>query len=75
MNPEAQLSNRPAYISVFQWLLQTPNATSFFGCVSKDKFGRLLEDKARESGVNVQFQFTDKEPTGTCGVIVTGDKR
>ena len=59
----------------FQWLLQTPNATSFFGCVSKDKFGRLLEDKARESGVNVQFQFTDKEPTGTCGVIVTGDKR
>ena len=59
----------------FQWLLHTPNATTFFGCVSKDKFGGMLEDKARALGVNVQFQFTDKEPTGTCAVIVTGDYR
>ena len=50
-------------------------SSTFFGCISDDKFGRMLEDKARALGVNVQFQFTEKEPTGTCAVIVTGDFR
>lgn len=30
-----------------------------------------MENKAREAGVNTKFQYTDKEPTGTCAVIVT----
>ncbi|KAL3876326.1 hypothetical protein ACJMK2_034188 [Sinanodonta woodiana] len=62
-------------IKVAQWIIGIPNATTFFGCISKDKFGMILEEKAREAGVNVKYQYTDKEGTGTCGVIVTADNR
>ncbi|XP_052765161.1 uncharacterized protein LOC128206616 [Mya arenaria] len=62
-------------IKVAQWLTNTKNASTFFGCTSKDKYGSILEDKAREMGVNMQLQYTEKEPTGTCAVIVTGENR
>uniref|UniRef100_A0A8W8ILQ9 Adenosine kinase n=1 Tax=Magallana gigas TaxID=29159 RepID=A0A8W8ILQ9_MAGGI len=58
-------------IKVAQWLSGVPNATTFFGCINKDEFGKIMENKAREAGVNTKFQYTDKEPTGTCAVIVT----
>ena len=58
-----------------QWLTGVPNATTFFGCINKDEFGKIMENKAKEAGVNTQFQYTDKEPTGTCAVIVTGKNR
>ena len=59
----------------FQWLTQTPNATTFFGCVNDDKYGKILEEKAKLAGVNVKYQKTEKAETGTCAVIVTGTKR
>ena len=62
-------------IKLAQWLLRVPDATTFFGCIKKDKFGDILEKKAKEIGVNVKFQFTDKETTGTCAVICTGKDR
>ncbi|XP_022319650.2 uncharacterized protein LOC111122288 isoform X1 [Crassostrea virginica] len=62
-------------IKVAQWLTGVPNATTFFGCINKDEFGKIMENKAKEAGVNTQFQYTDKEPTGTCAVIVTGKNR
>jgi adenosine kinase len=55
--------------------LRVPDATTFFGCIKKDKFGDILEKKAKEIGVNVKFQYTDKEATGTCAVICTGKDR
>jgi len=58
-----------------QWILGKPNVTTYFGCVSKDKFGDIITEKCKESGVNVQFQYTDKEGTGTCGVLCTGTNR
>ncbi|CAC5409659.1 E2.7.1.20 [Mytilus coruscus] len=62
-------------IKLAQWLLRVPDATSFFGCIKKDEFGNILEKKSKEIGVNVKFQYTDKESTGTCAVIVTGKNR
>ncbi|KAL5018378.1 hypothetical protein ScPMuIL_004100 [Solemya velum] len=62
-------------IRVAQWLLRVPEATTFFGCVSKDEFGDILEKKAKAAGVNTKYQITEKEPTGTCAVIVTGENR
>ncbi|XP_071106641.1 uncharacterized protein [Haliotis cracherodii] len=62
-------------LRVAQWLLGTPNSVTFFGCVSKDKYGDILQQKAQEAGVNVRFQYTDKEPTGTCAVVCTGKDR
>ncbi|XP_046567416.1 adenosine kinase-like isoform X2 [Haliotis rubra] len=62
-------------LRVAQWLIGKPNSVTFFGCVSKDKYGDILQQKAQEAGVNVRFQYTDKEPTGTCAVVCTGKDR
>ena len=59
----------------FQWILQKPKVTTYFGCISKDKFGDIIKEKSEASGVNVQFQYTDKQPTGTCAVLCTGSNR
>jgi len=62
-------------IRVAQWLIGVPKATTFMGCIGKDKFGKILEEKAREGGVNVSYQYHDTEPTGTCAVLLTGENR
>jgi len=59
-------------IRVAQWLLGTPNATSYFGCIGDDHFGKKLTEIARDDGkVNVAYQSNDKVATGTCAVVVT----
>jgi len=58
-------------IRVAQWLLESPGATSFTGCIGKDKYGNILKEKATEAGVNVNYMIHDSEPTGTCAVILT----
>lgn len=62
-------------LRVAQWILEKPNVSVFFGCVGKDKYSKILEEKARTDGVNVKYQYTDSEPTGTCGVLITGHHR
>ncbi|KAK9731701.1 pfkB family carbohydrate kinase [Popillia japonica] len=62
-------------LRVAQWVLDKPKVTTFFGCVGKDKYSEILENKARSNGVNVQYQYTNTEPTGTCAVLLTGDYR
>jgi len=61
-------------IRVAQWLLATPKAASYFGCIGNDDFGKTLTQIARDEGqVNAAYQINDKEATGTCAVIVTDD--
>lgn len=60
-------------LRVAQWILREPNVTVFMGCVGKDKFSTIMETKARAQGVDVQYQYTDKEPTGTCAVLITSN--
>lgn len=62
-------------LRVAQWLIEKPKVTTFFGCVGDDKYSKILEDKARENGVNVQYQYHDTESTGTCAVLITGHHR
>lgn len=62
-------------LRVAQWFLVTPKATTYFGCISKDKFGDILVEKATNAKVNVRYQYTDKAPTGTCAVVVLGNQR
>lgn len=52
------------WFSFFQWILGQPNVTVFMGCVGRDKYSTILEEKTRSEGVNVQYQYTVKEPTG-----------
>lgn len=62
-------------IRVAQWLLQTPNATTFFGSVGDDRFGQILETVAKKVGVNVKYQVCEGEETGRCAAIITGENR
>ena len=58
-----------------QWLIGVPNATTFMGCIGRDEFGRILEKKVIEAGVNPRYKYHDSEPTGTCAVCLTGTNR
>jgi len=45
------------------------------GCIGHDEFGRILEKKVIEAGVNPRYKFHESEPTGTCAVCLTGTNR
>ncbi|XP_043484470.1 adenosine kinase 2-like isoform X2 [Leptopilina heterotoma] len=60
---------------VAQWFLEKPGVCIYMGCVGKDKYSAILEERARENGLNVRYQYTDKEQTGTCAVLITGKDR
>lgn len=62
-------------LRVAQWFLEKPKVTTFFGCVGEDEYAKIIENAARKDGVNVQYQYTNKEPTGTCAVLITGTHR
>jgi len=62
-------------VRVAQWILRKANATAYFGCVGSDEYGKKLEEKAKEAGVNVQYQLSTEHPTGRCAVLITGQER
>ncbi|VFQ97592.1 unnamed protein product [Cuscuta campestris] len=62
-------------IRVAQWILQKPGATSFMGCIGKDKFGEEMKKNAKDSGVNVHYYEHETTATGTCAVCVIDGER
>ena len=63
-------------IRVCQWMLQSPNATSFIGSVGKDcEFGRKLKQVAESDGVKTYYYEADGHATGTCAVLVYDKER
>ena len=60
---------------VAQWILGTPGATSYFGCVGQDESAKTLEKCAQEAGVDVRYQKNSEFPTGRCAVLITGHER
>lgn len=62
-------------IRVAQWMLQVPNATSYFGCIGDDEFGRTMTKIAKDQGVHVSYQVHETIPTGTCAVCVVKTER
>ena len=62
-------------IRVAQWMLQRQLATSYIGCIGDDEFGKKLETQARADGVRVSYLVDQKEPTGTCAVVITENVR
>merc|ERR1712098_124859 len=61
-------------IRVAQWILEKNNSCSYFGSVGQDKHGETLEKCAKDAGVNVKYQRSEK-PTGRCAVLITGQDR
>ncbi|XP_076931665.1 adenosine kinase 2-like [Bidens hawaiensis] len=62
-------------IRVAQWLLQIPGATSFIGCIGKDKYGEEMKKNSKSAGVNAHYYEHETAPTGTCAVCVVGGER
>ncbi|KAF1375796.1 hypothetical protein PFLUV_G00223900 [Perca fluviatilis] len=63
-------------IKIAQWMIQEPhNVGTFFGCIGKDKFGRILKQKSEEAHIDARYYEQDEEPTGTCAACITGDNR
>jgi len=61
-------------IRVAQWILEKNNSCSYFGSVGQDKYSETLEKCAKDAGVNVKYQRSEK-PTGRCAVLITGHDR
>lgn len=43
----------------------------FTGSIGEDEFGHLMAKKAKEDGVQVNYQINYNEPSGTCAVLLT----
>ena len=62
-------------VRIAQWLLESSKATTFMGGVGDDKFRHILEEKARDVGVNVCYQVYPGVKTGLCAAVITGEDR
>ncbi|CBF86509.1 hypothetical protein AN2272.2 [Aspergillus nidulans FGSC A4] len=51
------------------------NSTLYIGCVGKDKYADILQDACKKAGVHTEYRVDDAQPTGKCGVIITGHNR
>ena len=48
-----------------------PKAVSYIGAVGNDEFGKILQQKAEQTGVSVHFMYHDTQDTGTSAVCIT----
>ncbi|KAK6748674.1 hypothetical protein RB195_001345 [Necator americanus] len=62
-------------IRVCQWILNEPNRATFFGAIGNDKYGHMLSSKAKEAGVNAQYQINQDVKTGTCAALINAQNR
>jgi len=62
-------------IRVAQWMLQTPGATAYMGCVGSDDFAARMTAACKKDGVNAKYQVDATTPTGTCAVLITDSNR
>ncbi|CAG0895683.1 unnamed protein product [Cyprideis torosa] len=62
---------------VMQWIMTNKHKQvgTFMGCVGKDDNARILQEKAEQAGLRIEYQVYSKQPTGTCAVVVTGEDR
>lgn len=60
---------------VCEWIVKKKNVAVFFGCVGKDEHAKILEERARQDGVNVRYQKKEDHRSGKCAVLITGKHR
>jgi adenosine kinase len=47
----------------------------FIGCVGKDQYADTLRTESERQGVRVEYRIDEEQPTGRCGVVITGKDR
>jgi len=51
------------------------NSVVYIGCVGRDKYAEILKDACNKAGVHTEYRVDDVQPTGKCGVVITGHNR
>jgi len=62
-------------IRVAAWMLQTPKATAYMGCVGKDEFADKMRSACAKDGVQASYMVDESVPTGTCATLINGIER
>ncbi|KAK4542664.1 hypothetical protein LTR36_006236 [Oleoguttula mirabilis] len=57
-----------------QYLLPA-DSVIFIGCVGNDKYADILRDANKQAGLKVNYRVDEEQPTGRCGVVITGHNR
>ncbi|EGX94445.1 adenosine kinase [Cordyceps militaris CM01] len=52
-----------------------PNSVVYLGGVGDDKYAATLHDAVKAAGLRVEYRVDPKQPTGRCGVVITGHNR
>ncbi|KAI1005255.1 Adenosine kinase [Podosphaera aphanis] len=52
-----------------------PNSVVYLGGVGSDKYADILREAVKTAGLRVEYRVDPKEPTGRCGVVITGHNR
>lgn len=47
----------------------------YLGGVGDDKYASILHDANKEAGLRVEYRVDKEQPTGRCGVVITGHNR
>lgn len=47
----------------------------FIGCVGKDKYADMLVEANKKVGLHTVYRVDEEQPTGRCGVVITGHDR
>lgn len=52
-----------------------PESVLYIGCVGRDKYADILKEACDKAGIHTEYRVDDVQPTGRCGVIITGHNR
>jgi adenosine kinase len=47
----------------------------YVGCVGKDKYANTIKEAAGKVGLRTEYRIDEEQPTGRCGVVITGHDR
>ncbi|KAI9677460.1 MAG: adenosine kinase [Caeruleum heppii] len=47
----------------------------YIGCIGRDKYGSILQEAVDKADLRVEYRVDESQPTGRCGVIITGHDR
>lgn len=62
-------------IRVAQWMLQSPGATAYMGCVGSDANAAKMREACEKDGVKCAYMVDEATPTGCCAVLVSDNER
>ncbi|KAJ2899102.1 putative adenosine kinase protein [Zalerion maritima] len=51
------------------------NSVVYLGGVGDDKYAAILHDAVKAAGLRVEYRVDPEQPTGRCGVVITGHNR